>query len=42
MTDSGRQGLGDKLSNKATPNSEKSTIDQVKDTVTGAGDKIQR
>ena len=40
--DSGRKGLGDKIGDKATPNSQKSTIDQVKDGITGAGDKVQR
>lgn len=42
MTDAGRKDIGDKMQNKMTPDSSKSTMDQVKDTVTGVGDKAQR
>jgi hypothetical protein len=42
MTDSGRKDAGDKLADKFTPDSSKSTLDKVKEGVTDAGDKIQR
>lgn len=42
MSDDGRKGMMDKLKDKATPESSKSTIDKVKEGVTGAGDKAQR
>ncbi|KAF2639201.1 heat shock protein 9/12 [Massarina eburnea CBS 473.64] len=39
MSDIGRKGLGDKVEEKATPDSQKSTLTQAKETITGAGDK---
>lgn len=40
--DSGRKDAGDKLNDKMTPDSSKSTVDKIKEGVTDAGDKIQR
>jgi hypothetical protein len=34
-----RKGLGDQAKEKATPDSQKSTLDQTKESVTGLGDK---
>ncbi|KAL1311328.1 hypothetical protein AAFC00_001505 [Neodothiora populina] len=39
MSDLGRKGFGDKVSDSITPDSQKSTLDQAKDTATGAYDK---
>ncbi|KAK3055857.1 hypothetical protein LTR09_003091 [Extremus antarcticus] len=40
--DSGRKNLGDKMGDKFTPDSSKSTLDKTKDSLTGAGDKVAR
>lgn len=38
----GRKGFGQELKEKVTPQEEKSTVDKIKETFTGAGDKAQR
>ena len=40
MSDTGRKGLGEQVSEKVTPDSQKSTLDQAKESVTGAGDRV--
>ena len=40
--DSGRKSAGDKLNDKFTPDSSKSTVDKLKEGITDAGDKAQR
>jgi Heat shock protein 9/12 len=40
MSDTGRKGMTDKLSEGVTPDSQKSTLDKTKETVTDAGDKV--
>jgi hypothetical protein len=40
MTDAGRKGLGDKASESMKPDSQKSTLEQGKEAVTDAGDKV--
>ncbi|KAF2764847.1 chaperone/heat shock protein [Teratosphaeria nubilosa] len=42
MTDSGRKDVSDKVGDKITPDTQKSTIDKAGDTVSGIGDKAQR
>ncbi|KAK3720820.1 hypothetical protein LTR37_003483 [Vermiconidia calcicola] len=42
MTDSGRKGMGDKASEKMTPDSSKSTLDKAKEGVTDMTDKAGR
>ncbi|KAK3113274.1 hypothetical protein LTR53_009588 [Teratosphaeriaceae sp. CCFEE 6253] len=42
MSDFGRKGLGDKLSEKATPQSSKSTVDKASEAVTNLGDSVSR
>lgn len=39
MSDLGRKSLGDQAQEKLTPNSQKSTLDQAKEGVTGAYDR---
>ena len=39
---SGRKGFGQELKEKATPQSEKSTVDKIKETFTGGADKAAR
>ncbi|KAF1962880.1 heat shock protein 9/12 [Byssothecium circinans] len=39
MSDVGRKDLGDKAQEKVTPDSQKSTLDKAKESITGAGDK---
>ncbi|KAK4980905.1 hypothetical protein LTR66_000661 [Elasticomyces elasticus] len=39
MTDSGRKDMTDKVSDKMTPDSQKSTTEQAKDTASGMYDK---
>ncbi|TKA65995.1 hypothetical protein B0A49_10358 [Cryomyces minteri] len=40
MSDMGRKGLGDQVSDKLTPDSQKSTLDKASDTASGLGDKV--
>ncbi|KAF2017162.1 hypothetical protein BU24DRAFT_460239 [Aaosphaeria arxii CBS 175.79] len=40
MSDLGRKGLGDQVQEKVTPDSQKSTLDQAKEGVTGAYDRV--
>jgi Heat shock protein 9/12 len=40
MSDTGRKGLGDKVSEGVTPDSQKSTLDQGKEAVTDTADKV--
>jgi Heat shock protein 9/12 len=40
MSDTGRKGMTDKLSEGVTPDSQKSTLDKAKESVTDAGDKV--
>jgi Heat shock protein 9/12 len=40
MSDMGRKGAGDKLSEGVTPDSQKSTFQQGKETATDAADKV--
>ncbi|KJY00307.1 chaperone/heat shock protein [Zymoseptoria brevis] len=42
MTDHGRKDLSDKISDKATPDHSKSTMDKVGDSITGTADKAGR
>ncbi|PVI07233.1 hypothetical protein DM02DRAFT_609204 [Periconia macrospinosa] len=39
MSDLGRKGLGDQVKEKATPDSQKSTLDKATESLTGAGDR---
>ncbi|KAF2258247.1 chaperone/heat shock protein-like protein Hsp12 [Lojkania enalia] len=39
MSDFGRKGLGDQVQEKVTPDSQKSTLDQAKEGITGAYDR---
>jgi len=39
MSDLGRKGLGEQAKEKATPDSQKSTIDKASESATGLGDK---
>ena len=39
MSDLGRKSLGDQAKEKATPDSQKSTLEQAKEGVTGAYDR---
>ncbi|EON66388.1 hypothetical protein W97_05485 [Coniosporium apollinis CBS 100218] len=40
MSDMGRKSVGDQISDKVTPDSQKSTLDQAKESVSGAGDRV--
>jgi Heat shock protein 9/12 len=40
MTDAGRKGMGDKLSESVKPDSQKSTFEKGQEAVTDAGDKV--
>jgi hypothetical protein len=40
MSDTGRKGMTDKISEGVTPDSQKSTLDKAKESVTDAGDKV--
>ncbi|KAH9819370.1 chaperone/heat shock protein [Teratosphaeria destructans] len=42
MTDAGRKDISDKIGDKITPDSQKSTIDKAGDALSGVGDKAQR
>nr|OQO16223.1 hypothetical protein B0A51_15491 [Rachicladosporium sp. CCFEE 5018] len=42
MSDLGRKSNADKLGDKLQPDSSKSTLDKVGDSLTGAGDKVAR
>ncbi|KAK4556315.1 hypothetical protein LTR86_006459 [Recurvomyces mirabilis] len=42
MTDSGRKDMSSKIGDKMTPDSQKSTIDKVGDSITGGADKAGR
>jgi hypothetical protein len=39
MSDLGRKGLGDQVQEKVTPDSQKSTLDQAKEGVSGTYDR---
>ena len=39
MSDAGRKGMGDKISEGVKPDSQKSTLEQGKEQITGAADK---
>ncbi|KAK5126361.1 hypothetical protein LTR85_010597 [Meristemomyces frigidus] len=41
-TDSGRKDLHEKVGDKMTPDSSKSTTDKISDSVTGTADKVGR
>ena len=40
MSDMGRKGVTDKISEGVTPDSHKSTLDKATESVTDAGDKV--
>ncbi len=40
MTDAGRKGMGDKLSETAKPDSQKSTLEKGQEAVTDGADKV--
>ncbi|ODQ76937.1 hypothetical protein BABINDRAFT_42595 [Babjeviella inositovora NRRL Y-12698] len=40
MSDLGRKNLSDKVSEAVTPNSQKTTLESAKESVTGAADKV--
>jgi hypothetical protein len=40
MSDIGRKGLGDQVQEKVTPDSQKSTLDQAKESASGAYDRV--
>ncbi|KAK9367762.1 heat shock protein 9/12-domain-containing protein [Lipomyces kononenkoae] len=42
MSDTGRKPMGDKVSETVTPDSQKSYMEQVKEQITGAYDKVVR
>ncbi len=40
MSDTGRKDISSKISESATPDSQKSTLDKASESMTDAGDKI--
>ncbi|KAF2155333.1 hypothetical protein K461DRAFT_311600 [Myriangium duriaei CBS 260.36] len=42
MSDTGRKDFSDKVGEKVTPDSQKSTTDKISESVTGATDKVSR
>ena len=40
MSDTGRKGVGEQISEGITPDSQKSTLDKASESVTDAGDKV--